>query len=161
MSNRWLVYITVHTTCRMRLYNNRLWEQGRCKQCGAWVHTLRLVVSHRSWWQICFPAVCYLFYEIQTLSVIHPINGLPLDPLPDERHTHHLSYTETHWKSTAFGNMDVWKNVIFVYLSSQGSKFINRCLLCTETFTCCTPAVPERRCAYWNIPGVFRWRSWC
>lgn len=30
-SNRWLVYITVHTTCKMRLYNNRVGDGGQCK----------------------------------------------------------------------------------------------------------------------------------
>ena len=121
MSNRWLVYITVHTTCRMRLYNNRLREQGQCKQRGAWVDTLRLVVSHRSWWQICFPAVCYLFYKIQTLCVIHPVDGLPLNPLPDGSkgaHTH--THTPFNINTNIWNEKQEWYSLIqsnFIYLS--------------------------------------------
>lgn len=36
--------------------------------------------------------VCYLFYEIQTLSIIHPVYGLPLDPLPVRTKTHTHMY---------------------------------------------------------------------
>lgn len=34
-SNRWLVYITVHTTCEMRLYNDRVGDGGQRKPSAA------------------------------------------------------------------------------------------------------------------------------
>ncbi len=34
-SDRWLVYVTVHTTCKMRLHNDRVGDGGQCKHSVA------------------------------------------------------------------------------------------------------------------------------
>lgn len=53
-SNRWLVYITVQTTCKMRLYNDRLRDGSQCKHSVASGSApLWLVVSGLSWWWLC------------------------------------------------------------------------------------------------------------
>lgn len=99
-SNRCLVDKTVHTVCEMRLYNNRVGNGGQCKHSVVPVTTHRLAVRGCSWCglrSLRVLTICYLFYEIQTLSIIHPVYGLPLNPLPakTKKHTHSM-YLHKH-----------------------------------------------------------------
>lgn len=90
-SNRCLVDKTVHTTCKMRLYNNRVGNGGQCKHS-----VVPVVCASCGLGSLRVLTIWYLFYEVQTLSIIHPVYGLPLNPLPMKTKTH----THTQHEST-------------------------------------------------------------
>lgn len=85
-SDHTLVYITVHTSCEMRLRNDRVGDGGQCK------HNVASGSARSGWRSAVWPVGDffwgYLLDEIQTLCIIHPIYGLPLDPLSVRTHTH-------------------------------------------------------------------------
>lgn len=113
-SDHTLVYITVHTSCEMRLRNDRVGDGGQCK------HNVASGSARSGWRSAVWPVGDffwgYLLDEIQTLCIIHPIYGLPLDPLSVRTHTHthkpcvYININNQEDTMVVLFRMNMWSN---------------------------------------------------